>query len=57
MSSEHVFKTIVYYSKLPNTPEKAEIDRQYLNDEIGRFELYQKAVAYIESLGLTPPTD
>ena len=48
MSSEHSLKTVVAFDKLPSTPEKDEIKRQYLHDEIGAFEFYQKASAYID---------
>lgn len=47
MSSEQALKDIVEYNKLPKTEEKDEIDRQFLSDEIGHFDFYSKAKAYL----------
>ena len=35
------------YERLPLTEEKAEISRQYLEDEICRFDFYIKAKEYL----------
>lgn len=47
MSSEQALKDVAEYNKLPNTPEKEEIDRQFLNDEIGCMDFYIKARGYL----------
>ena len=49
MMSEHSMKILSEFRKMPKTPEKEAINKAYLNDEIGNFELLQKAEAYIAS--------
>jgi len=41
---------ICKFTKLPKTDEKDKIERQYLLDEIGSFEFFQLARAYIDKL-------
>lgn len=48
MSSEQALKIVVEYNKLPETEEKQEIDRQYLNDEINSFEFFCLAEKYLQ---------
>ena len=48
MSIKQEVEDVIEYNKLPKTEEKAEIDRQYLNDEIGHFDFYCKVKAYLE---------
>lgn len=50
MSSEQSLKTVSAFNKLPNTPEKEEIERQYLEDEIGNFEFFSMANAYLSKV-------
>ena len=51
MSSEQSLKDVVKYNELPNTPEKEEIDRQFLNDEIGCLDFYSKVREYLYIVG------
>lgn len=48
MSSEHALKTVVAFNKMPKTPETEEIKRQYLVNEIGSYEFYEKASKYLK---------
>ena len=50
MSSEQALKTAVEYDKLPMTEEKEEINRQYLNDEIGNLEFFSLASRYLDKV-------
>ena len=54
--SPEVLANIREYSELPETPEKNDIDRKYLNDEINDFTFYATAMDYMrrvkESEGL-----
>ena len=42
-------KAIKDYESLPWTPEKAQIDSDYLNDEIGSLEFFSQANEYLEN--------
>ena len=46
--SEETLKIVAEFTKLPSTPEKELINQQYLNDEIGMFDFFSKAKAYLE---------
>jgi hypothetical protein len=48
MSSEAALTSVVAFDKLPSTPEKEEIKRQYLADEIGSYEFFCLADRYLE---------
>jgi hypothetical protein len=50
MSSEQAIRDVAEYNKLPSTPEKDEIDRMILNDEIGHFDFYCKAREYLQKV-------
>jgi len=49
MMSERSMEIIGEFTRMPQTPEKKEIVRAFEYDEIGTFELLQKAEAYIAS--------
>lgn len=46
--SEETLKIVAEFTRLPSTPEKELINQQYLNDEIGMFDFFSKAKAYLE---------
>ena len=50
MSTEQSLKDIVEHNKLPTTPEKAEINRQFMSDEISRFDFYCLASEYLRKV-------
>ena len=49
MSPESL-KDLKEYNKLPRTAEKKEIDRQFLEDEIGSLEFYSKVREYMQNI-------
>lgn len=53
MSSESSLRDIIEYNKLPKTPEKDEIDKKFLRDEIGSFDFYLQASAYLKKTRAT----
>lgn len=46
---KEVLDDIKAFDALPSTPDKDEIKRQYLEDEIGNFDFYQKARQHLET--------
>ena len=55
--SEETVKVVFAFDKMPQTPEKDEIGRQYLDDEIGHIEFTGLARDYIASQAIsTEPT-
>jgi len=48
--NEQTLKTIKEYDALPWTAEKAQIDSDYLNDEIGSLEFFSQANGYIRKI-------
>lgn len=53
MSNQQSLEIIAKYNKLPETPEKAEIDRKFISNEIGHFEFFQLASRYLEKQSAT----
>lgn len=49
MSNKETVKVISEFSQLPDTEEKLKISNAYLNDEIGCFDFYSRAKAYLEA--------
>lgn len=47
---KEVLDDIRSFDALPSSTEKDEIKRQYLENEIGNFDFYQKARQYLESV-------
>lgn len=45
--NEQTLKTIKAYDALPWTPEKAQIDSDYLNNEIGSLDFFSQAARYL----------
>lgn len=54
MSSEQALKTVVEFSKLPETEEKKAIDDRFLSSEISNYEFFCQASRYIEKIKLEP---
>jgi hypothetical protein len=48
--NEETMKIVMKFEKMPATPEKAKICLAYNNDEIGTFDMVQKAKAYMKEM-------
>ena len=48
MVSEYSLRTLREFTDMPHTAEKEAIEKAYLSDEIGPFELVCKAREYID---------
>ncbi len=49
MSCAQSIQTIVKFNEMPETEEKKEICRKYLEDEIGNYTFYSLAYSYLNS--------
>lgn len=49
MMNEQNLKIVSDFQSAPSTPEKEEIAKQYLNDEISNFDFISMAKDYLEN--------
>lgn len=49
LSSEYAWKIVCDFSKFPTSPEKEEISRKYLSDEISHFDFVNLAKQHMDA--------
>lgn len=47
MDNQNQVAVVVKFTKLPSTPEKIKIMEDYMEDQISRYEFFEKALEYL----------